>query len=131
MYYLNILTYVQKGVLCLNYSFLGKRIREERLRLNLTQEQLAEDINISTAYLGQVERGERHITLDRLIPLSERLGVSVDFLLSDYIHPDDDISIALIRQLLEGRTDKEKALVINMIRLLFSYTEELQNQKPC
>ncbi len=115
----------------MNYSFLGKRIREERLRLNLTQEQLAEDINISTAYLGQVERGERHITLDRLIPLSERLGVSVDFLLSDYIHPDDDISIALIRQLLEGRTDKEKALVINMIRLLFSYTEELQNQKPC
>ena len=35
---------------------LGKRIREERLRLNLTQERLSEDIEISTAYLGQIER---------------------------------------------------------------------------
>lgn len=105
----------------MDYTFLGKRIREERLRLNLTQEHLAEDINISTAYLGQIERGERHITLDKLIPLAERLGVSVDFLLSDYIHPNADASLALIRQFLDGRTDTEKELVVNMIKLLFSY----------
>lgn len=105
----------------MDYTFLGKRIREERLRLNLTQEHLAEDINISTAYLGQIERGERHITLDKLIPLAERLGVSVDFLLSDYIHPNDDASLALIRQFLDGRTDMEKELVVNMVKLLFSY----------
>lgn len=105
----------------MDYTFLGKRIREERLRLNLTQEHLAEDINISTAYLGQIERGERHITLDKLIPLAERLGVSVDFLLSDYIHPNDDVSLALIRQFLDGRTDTEKELAVNMIKLLFSY----------
>ncbi len=108
----------------MNYSLLGKRIREERLRLNLTQERLAEDINISTAYLGQVERGERHITLDKLIPLSERLGVSVDFLLSDYIHPNNDTSIALIRQLLDGRSDREKTLAVNMIKLLISSIDE-------
>lgn len=124
MYYFNILIALSKGVTCLNYSFLGKRIREERLRLNLTQERLAEDINISTAYLGQVERGERHITLDKLIPLAKRLGVSVDFLLSDYIQPNSDTSYALIHQLLNGRTDREKALAINMMKLLFSYTED-------
>lgn len=121
MYYHNILIAVSKGALHLDYTFLGKRIREERLRLNLTQEHLAEDINISTAYLGQIERGERHITLDKLIPLAKRLGVSVDFLLSDYIHPNDDASLALIRQFLDGRTDTEKELVVNMIKLLFSY----------
>ncbi|MCM1268266.1 MAG: helix-turn-helix domain-containing protein [Bacteroidales bacterium] len=108
----------------MNYSLLGKRIREERLRLNLTQERLAEDINISTAYLGQIERGERHITLDKLIPLAERLGVSVDFLLSDYVHPTDDASLALIHQLFDNRTDKEKMLAINMIKLIFSSIDE-------
>ena len=112
----------------MDYSLLGKRIREERLRLNLTQERLAEDINISTAYLGQVERGERRITLDKLIPLSQRLGVSVDFLLSDYVQPTDDASLSLIRQLLEGRTDKEKTLAVNMIKLLFS--SETLNPQP-
>lgn len=113
-----------KGVRYLNYSFLGKRIREERLRLHLTQEELAEDVNISSAYLGQVERGERHITLDKLIPLSRRLGVSVDFLLSDYIQPSDDVYLSLLRQLLDGRTEQEKALAVNMIKLLLTHTDE-------
>ncbi|MBQ5759770.1 MAG: helix-turn-helix transcriptional regulator, partial [Schwartzia sp.] len=69
----------------MDYKKLGKRIREERLRLNLTQEHLSEDIGISTAYLGQIERGERNITLDKLITLTNRLGVTVDFLLNDYV----------------------------------------------
>ena len=127
MYALNIPiaeSLISKGVRYLNYSFLGKRIREERLRLRLTQEELAEDINISSAYLGQVERGERHITLDKLIPLSERLGVTVDFLLSDYIHPNDDVYFSLLRQLLDDRTEQEKALAVNMIKLLFSHMDE-------
>ena len=50
----------------MDYKLLGKRIREERLRLGKTQESLAEEVNISTAYLGQIERGERSVTLDKL-----------------------------------------------------------------
>lgn len=69
----------------MDYTRLGKRIKEERLRLNLTQEKLSEKVGISTAYLGQIERGERCITLDKLIPLANYLGVTVDFLLTDYI----------------------------------------------
>ena len=51
----------------MEHQALGKRIREERLKLNLTQEKLAEDVNLSTAYIGQIERGERSLTLDNLI----------------------------------------------------------------
>ena len=40
----------------MDYTRLGKRIKEERLRLNLTQEKLSEKVGISTAYLGQIER---------------------------------------------------------------------------
>lgn len=74
----------------MDYTRLGKRIKEERLRLNLTQEKLSEKEGISTAYLGQIERGERCITLDKLIPLANYLGVTVDFLLTDYIVTDED-----------------------------------------
>lgn len=58
----------------MDYTRLGKRIKEERLCLNLTQEKLSEKVGISTAYLGQIERGERCITLDKLIPLANYLG---------------------------------------------------------
>lgn len=108
----------------MDYSILGKRIREERQRLNLTQEKLAEDINISTAYLGQIERGERQVTLDKLIPLSNRLGVTIDFLLSDYIAPSTDKNLDIIYQLCVDRTPIEKEMAVNMLKLLFTYTDK-------
>lgn len=108
----------------MNYSFLGKRIKEERLRLSLTQEKLAESINISTAYLGQIERGERNITLEKLISLANRLGVTVDFLLTDYLTPDQDVNLDRLAQLLYDRTEAEKEMAFNMLKLLFSYTDK-------
>ena len=99
----------------MDYTRLGKRIKEERLRLNLTQEKLSEKVGISTAYLGQIERGERCITLDKLIPLANYLG--------DYIVTDEDNNLNILTQLFRGKTVEEKELAVNMLKLLFSYTD--------
>lgn len=58
----------------MNYEHLGQRIREERLKHNLTQSKLAEDVNISDSYLGYIERGERSLSLETLVNLANRLG---------------------------------------------------------
>ena len=76
---------------------LGRRIREERLKLNLTQEKLAEDVDLSMAYIGQIERGERSLTLDNLVAVANRLGVTVDYLLSDSIAAKDDAEYLILR----------------------------------
>lgn len=103
---------------------IGKRIREERLRLNLTQEKLAEDVNLSMAYIGQVERGDRSLTLDNLIIVAKRLGVTIDYLLSDCITPKEDDEYRLWSQLMDARSQREKMLVINMVNLMFRYLDE-------
>lgn len=103
---------------------LGKRIKEERIRLNLTQERLSEDIEISTAYLGQIERGERSLTLDKLVRLANRLGVSVDYLLSDSVTLSIDGEYRLWSQLMNGRTKEQRALAVNMIKLMFGYLDD-------
>ena len=103
---------------------LGKRLREERLRLNLTQEKLAEDVELSTAYIGQVERGERSLTLEKLILIAKRLGVTVDFLLADSVPTQGDSIYNVWCQLMEGRSDEEKALAVNMVKLMFGYIDE-------
>ena len=82
----------------MDYKRLGKRIREERQRLNLTQAQLAEDIDISDTYMGAIERGERSLTLDTLVKLVNRLGVSVDYMLSDSVR---DSNANIINQFLQ------------------------------
>lgn len=107
----------------MDYILLGKRIREERLRLNMTQEQLAEVCGISTAYMGQIERGERCITLDKLIRVANCLGTTIDFLLSDYVVPETDSYFNLLLQLFHGKSNQEKELAIQLLKLLFSYTE--------
>lgn len=108
----------------MNYELLGKKIKIERNKLNLTQEQLAEYVDISTAYLGQIERGERKVTLDKLLPIANRLGVSIDFLLSDSLPKQEDYYINMVRQLFSNRSNSEKELAINTIKLIFTYTQD-------
>lgn len=48
----------------MDYKRLGKRIREERLKLNLTQVQFAETVDISDTYMKAIERGEQSLTLN-------------------------------------------------------------------
>lgn len=67
----------------MNREILGQRIREERMRIGLTQEQLAEHIDVSTTYIGFIERGERSVTLEKIALLAECLHVSIDSLIHD------------------------------------------------
>jgi DNA-binding XRE family transcriptional regulator len=54
----------------------GKRVREKRTDLRLTQEELAERADLHTTYLSSVERGERNIALENIIAIALALGCS-------------------------------------------------------
>ncbi|MDU1936423.1 MAG: helix-turn-helix transcriptional regulator [Clostridium sp.] len=106
------------------YKLLGKKIREERLKLNLTQEQLAEKVDISTSYVGQIERGERNISLDTLVNLSNTLGVTIDFLLQDSININEDTLLLQINQLISSRNTKEKEMALDVLKIMFSHIDK-------
>lgn len=65
----------------LNYKMIGKRIRRQRKKCKLTQEQLAERANISTSFMGHIERGTRKMSVDTLCEISLVLDCPVDELL--------------------------------------------------
>ena len=62
--------------MALDYNVIGSRIKQARLAKNYTQEELAEKIDISVAFLSRVERGNSHINLKRLNQLCGLLDVS-------------------------------------------------------
>ena len=59
----------------------GMRIAELRKQKELTQEQLADHLNISTSHLGKLERGIQGLSIDLLLQISSYFGVSTDYIL--------------------------------------------------
>ncbi|MBU0727612.1 helix-turn-helix domain-containing protein [Patescibacteria group bacterium] len=63
---------------------LGKRIREKREKLGLSQSELAKSVNkASAAYIAFIEGGERNISAMDLMLIARQLGVSVSYLMGD------------------------------------------------
>ena len=70
----------------MDYIDLGRRIRKQRTQRGWTQEALAERVNVSTSFVGHVERGTRKASLETLVSIANVLDVSLDYLLSGSIN---------------------------------------------
>lgn len=55
----------------------GDALRAERQRLNISQEELALESDISRNYVGHIERGEKSVSLEVLVRLARTLKISV------------------------------------------------------
>lgn len=118
----------------INYKEIGHRIRAEREKLGLSRERFAEIVGLSAYYIGQIERGDRNMSLDTLIKISSSLNVSVDFILRGYEHymenllameaieenykDEFDEDIKEILSLLSGIPKDKIKLVKEMIKLI-------------
>ena len=74
----------------INYANLGEKIKSVRKRRGYTQETLAEICDISTGFLGHIERGTRKLSLDTLFCIATVLNVSLDYLLIDSAGKSDN-----------------------------------------
>lgn len=68
--------------MALNYSIIGIRLKEARLNKKITQEKLAEALDLSVAYISRIERGSTNINLKRLSEICALLDVSEGEILS-------------------------------------------------
>jgi transcriptional regulator with XRE-family HTH domain len=64
-------------------KLLGEGIRKQRKMAGLTQEKLAEKVEINPVYFGQIERGYKVPTVDVLLRIAKALGVRVRDLVAD------------------------------------------------
>jgi len=67
----------------MDYKELGQRIKNARLAAGLTQEQLAEKINLSSGHCAHVERGTTKVSLSALVNIANALNTTPDKLLID------------------------------------------------
>lgn len=104
----------------MDYIALGKNIKRERRNQNLTQEQLAELVNISTVFLSQIETANRIPSLETAYKIASCLHIPLDNLINDMnssIKTDIDC-------LLTNRTSKEKQFISNVVRTILSSVKD-------
>ena len=53
----------------------GRRVRARREQMGLSQEKLAEHTTLHWSYIGQVERGQRNLSLHNILKIASGLGV--------------------------------------------------------
>lgn len=68
-----------------NYESLGNKIRERRNFLKVTQENLANDINVSASFISDIENGRRKMSLETMIKISIALKTSLDYFILDNV----------------------------------------------
>lgn len=66
----------------INYREVGERIKEARIRRNITQEKLAELADMSTQHICRIENAARNVSVGAVYRIAEALEVNPDTLLS-------------------------------------------------
>lgn len=69
----------------MDLTLLGNRIRVARERKGITQEDLAERVDISPSHVSVIERGVKASRVDTLVRIANELDVSADYLLQDLV----------------------------------------------
>ena len=101
----------------------GDKLKQLRLAANMTQEQLAEKVGVSTSFCANIERGGRSMSIQVLINLADALHVSVDSLLCDPSVPANNHS-ENICALLQNSPEHVSALAEDIVRLIVQHQHQ-------
>lgn len=92
------------------YIDMGLRLRQERMRLNYTQEQMAEVLSMSTAYYGKIERGVHGLSLQKLLLINQKLNIDITYLITGQEKTDFPFEYYLNKCPKDKRYDLEQIL---------------------
>ena len=96
---------------------IGGRIKAYRKTIGISQEKLAEMINVSPHYIYEIERGMKSMSLETLINLSEALQLSTDYILFGSPKSDN----ASLSEQLSKMDEKQRERVESAFKAILPY----------
>ena len=105
----------------MDYIALGKRVRKLRKKMKLTQEQLSEQLDISTSFLGHIERGTRIASIDTYEKLWSYLQTDANYLFGSM---DQEI----VRRIPGNVSDETQRKVVELIQYAIATIENMNDE---
>ncbi|MDO4265451.1 MAG: helix-turn-helix transcriptional regulator [Eubacteriales bacterium] len=110
----------------INYSKIGERIKAARTSLFLTQEQAAERCDITPSFYGNIERGNKKMSVETLVKISKGLKISVDrILFGDAASTSDDEVSHICQAVRQAHDPDQYKKYLEIIRTLAGIIDRL------
>lgn len=113
----------------MDYKELRRNIRKYRRIADLTQEQLAEECDCSTSYIGQIENARSKPSVEALVNIANALGVTVDQLLKKNYKYPERLYLQDIANRIEKYTVTQKIQVCEDINDYLDSLEKFRDSK--
>ena len=101
-----------------DYKLIGKRIKNQRVSMGLTQEMLAEKLEVTIGYVSQVERGITKISLDLLAKLSDILQKDVSFFIAGSSTESENYMLDGMMLKFKQLNGRDRKLVLEIMDLM-------------
>jgi transcriptional regulator with XRE-family HTH domain len=106
--------------MAIDYNIIGQRLREARLAKNFTQEDLAEQLDVSVAFLSRIERGSSHINLKRLNELCTLLDVTEGYILNGASSNSKNYLNKEFAELIRNCPPDKQKMIYNIAKIISS-----------
>ncbi|NMA95107.1 MAG: helix-turn-helix transcriptional regulator [Clostridiales bacterium] len=97
---------------------IGKRIQIRREELNMTQEKLAEHVDLSANYMSAIERGVKTPRLETFIRIANALNISADLLLMDVLKAGNEIQSSVLSEKIHGLHSSEQQRIYRVVETM-------------
>lgn len=104
----------------IDYKIIGKRIKESRKNLKITQEILAEKVEVAVPYISRIERGEAKVNLKMLMRIAKVLNVDTRYLIDGAVETSEVYLEKEFSELLRGCEPKKRRLLYNIAKILLN-----------
>lgn len=117
--------FMQEYIKQIDNVLVGERIRKLREQFNMSREKFSEIIDISEVFLGQIERGERSLSLKTLSKIVAYTGSSSDYILFGKLENTDTIN--KINNILNNCSSETVEYIYDLIHSSFTYLKKYNN----
>ena len=118
--------FMQDYIKQIDNVLVGERIRKLREQFNMSREKFSEIIDISEVFLGQIERGERSLSLKTLSKIVSYTGSSSDYILFGKLENTDTIN--KINTILNNCPSETVEYIYELIHCSFTYLKKYNNK---
>lgn len=110
--------------MALDYKLMGERLKKARIQKGLTQEQLAEQLKVSIAYISRIETGKTHVNLKRLNELCSSLDTSESYILNGASDNSTTYLSSEFSSILKDCSSKDKELIYQIATIISEKKEQ-------